>query len=150
MFDLLGDMGGMYDALFILGMYMAGSAAAFNLRSMYFQDGFDLVKNSTLLDRQVTIESKRGKTNTKLKQHIDRNFKDRKRMKKPSLGSWLLCNRYYKVYKRWGEIAERKITRELDIVKTLDRLRSSSAANIVLLDGFHQIFMQKLAQMTIR
>jgi hypothetical protein len=143
-------MGGMYDALFILGMYMAGSAGAFNLRSMYLQYGFDLVKsNDSLLDRQVSIETKRQKHKEKLKKHVDRNFGERNRMKKPSLGSWLLCNRYYKVYRQWGEIAERKLTRELDIIKTLDRLRSSSVANMILMDGFQQMFTQKLARMTI-
>jgi hypothetical protein len=39
-FDLLGDMGGMYDALFLIGLMIAAPAAEYNLRALFLTRGF--------------------------------------------------------------------------------------------------------------
>jgi len=43
---MLGDMGGMYDALFLIGLLMAAPAAEYNLRALYLTRGFSVVEKS--------------------------------------------------------------------------------------------------------
>jgi hypothetical protein len=93
-FDLLGDMGGMYDALYLIGLMIAAPAAEYNLRTLYLTRGFEMVGQSDpRLNKRVIIEqARKGDKKTNLLSHIQQNFTQRYKMEEPNLRSRLCCS----------------------------------------------------------
>ncbi len=163
MLDWLGDLGGLFDALFIICGAIVAPVATFTMKATLLAKFFRFKprdKNDTEFQESSVKKPTESfsdyltkKSDTKQDRlavfgTLLREFKIREKIKKLSFYTVnLLCMRGYK--KKITK-SHSKMMKELDLQKFIHRQRLLVTSLIGLLDGRQTMFVNKMSQMMLR
>ena len=141
--EWLGDCGGLFDALRIIGMLIMWPFTSFKIKSLLLSKVFIFTKSKRMADKQQSADQVPKEASNfitgdeSLKANMKWDFENATKI--PALGCLQIlfgCNKKKK-YRRMLERADSEVTRELDLVKYIERSRLHSFKALISLSS-HQ------------